>query len=117
VIKLGQAAGKKSIKFFESFDALKYALGPAGQGKVWHHIVEKRAPNVEKFGKQAVHNTVNVVPVSAQVNHEINVYYSRIRPFSNDQPVRQWLGSQSYEEQYKFGKRILELVQKGSALP
>jgi RHS repeat-associated protein len=58
---------QKQVKFFSSLDALKAELGPAGQGKVWHHIVEQRDYNVEKFGAEAIHNTQNVVPVPADV--------------------------------------------------
>jgi hypothetical protein len=42
---------------FKSFDAFKNAMGPAGENKAWHHIVEQRRINVERFGAEAIHNT------------------------------------------------------------
>src|SRR5262249_25097752 len=101
---------------FPSFDALKRALGPAGDGKVWHHIVEQRAANIEKFGAEAIHNTQNVVAVPREINQAIADYYSRKRAFTSGQTVRQWLGSKSLEQQRAFGVRILDLVQNGGTL-
>ena len=37
---------------YKSFDAFKRANGPAGEGKVWHHIVEQHKDNVAKFGPE-----------------------------------------------------------------
>ena len=38
----------------------KSAMGPAGQGKEWHHIVERTPGNVKRFGGEALHNTENI---------------------------------------------------------
>jgi hypothetical protein len=46
---------------YSSFDAMKRALGYAGTGKAWHHIVEKTPNNVTRFGAEAVHNAGNVL--------------------------------------------------------
>ncbi|HEX5399143.1 MAG TPA: RHS repeat-associated core domain-containing protein, partial [Verrucomicrobiae bacterium] len=116
VLKAGETSGN-GIRAFKSFDALKRALGPAGDGNVWHHIVEQRAANVEKFGAEAIHNTENVVNVSRGVNQEIANYYSRVRPFTGGQTVRNWLGSQSYQQQMAFGRRILSQVVNKQPLP
>lgn len=105
------------VRSFNSFDAFKSALGPAGSGKVWHHIVEQRGDNVKKFGAKVIHSTINVIPVANDVNQKIANYYSRIRPFTNGLPVRKWLGAKSLEEQRAFGLRILEAVQSGDPLP
>lgn len=37
------------------------ALGKAGPGQAWHHIVEQTPRNVARFGAQAIHNTRNVI--------------------------------------------------------
>lgn len=34
-------------------------------------------------------------------------YYSSIQSFTNGQTVRQWLSTQSYEDQWKFGLQVL----------
>jgi RHS repeat-associated protein len=105
------------VESFRSFGALKRALGPAGEGYVWHHIVEQREANVEKFGAEAIHNTKNVVKTLREVNQEVADYYSRVRPFSGGQTVRKWLGAQGLERQRAFGLRILKKVQEGGFLP
>jgi hypothetical protein len=114
------ADGLKKViasKTFSSFDALKRELGSAGEGNVWHHVVEQRAANVANFGAEAIHSTENVVSVSRGVNQAIANYYSSIRPFSNGMAVRQWLNSQSFAEQSAFGRRVLDLVLSGGTLP
>ena len=105
----GKKAVTEGISSFKSFDALKRELGPAGEGRVWHHIVEQRGANVEKFGAEAIHNTENVVNVSREVNQEIaNFYSSKQRQFTGNQTVREWLGTQSYAQQREFGVKILK---------
>ncbi|MBI5877542.1 MAG: RHS repeat-associated core domain-containing protein [Chloroflexi bacterium] len=102
---------------YRSFDAFKRAMGSAGEENVWHHIVEQRAVNVERFGAAAIHNTINVIKVSREVNQAIADYYSRIRGFTNGMTVREWLTTQSFEDQFEFGQRILDMVQNGGVLP
>jgi RHS repeat-associated protein len=94
----GQAA-----RGFGSFSAFKNAMGRAGPGMNWHHIVEQTPGNIEQFGSQTIHNTQNLVRVDAAVHGRISGFYSSIQPFTNDQRVRQWLGTQSFEEQTQFG--------------
>ena len=106
-----------TVNSFNSFGALKRALGPAGEGKVWHHIVEQRATNATRFGAEGIHNTSNVVAISREANQAIANYYSSIRPFSNGLPVRQWLGTQTFPEQSSFGNRIMNHVLSGQTLP
>jgi hypothetical protein len=64
----GQGGGEKPLpsrpRAFKSFDAFKNAMGPAGEDKAWHHIVEQRKLNVERFGPEAIHNTENVIAVN-----------------------------------------------------
>lgn len=111
------AAPKARSGPFKSFDAFKAALGPAGDRKVWPHIVEQRPSNVARFGPEAIHNTPNVVAVPREVNQKIADYYSRKRPWTGGKTVREFLDIQSYEEQMKFGQMILEKVIKGEQLP
>jgi hypothetical protein len=90
---------------FSSFPSLKQALGPAGEGKQWHHIVEQS--QVGKFGPQAIHNTDNVVAIPRDIHEKISAYYSSKQDFAGGQIVRQWLGTQSFEQQRSFGQQIL----------
>jgi hypothetical protein len=94
---------------------LKRELGPAGDGKVWHHIVEQRLEGT--FGAGAIHNTSNVVAISRGANQAIADYYSRVRPFTNGMTVRKWLEAQSFAQQDAFGRRIMDLVLAGGKLP
>ena len=110
-------AAVSGVRRFRSFSELKRKLGPAGEGKVWHHIVEQRKPLVAKFGAEAIHSTENVVSVSREVNQAIANYYSRIRPFTGGKTVRKWLETQSFAKQTKFGRRILDLAQRARRLP
>ncbi len=114
--KLAKNMFGAEVKTFKSFEALKRTLGAAGESKVWHHIVEQRAANVEKFGADAIHNTGNVISVDASVNSAIANYYSTKQAFTGGQTVREWLGSQSFSEQYQFGKEVLERAMSGQPL-
>jgi RHS repeat-associated protein len=121
IVKVGKVArvcakaegvAAKEYQAFKSFDALKRALGPAGDGRVWHHIVEQRAANVEKFGAEAIHNTENVVNVTREVNQKIANYYSSKDIFTGGKTVRDWLGAQSLEQQREFGLKVLKRIQE-----
>nr|WP_237726505.1 hypothetical protein [Corallococcus coralloides] len=99
-----------------SFSGFKKALGPAGPGKEWHHIVEQTPGNVQRFGPQALHNTENVIPLDKGVHARVSQFYSSIRrnlTGSGGLTVRQWLSTQSYEAQRDFGLRAIENVSKG----
>jgi len=101
---------------YPTFEAFKRALGPAGPGKVWHHLVEQRLAGW-RFAPEAIHNRLNVETVSREVNQLIANYYSRIRPFTEGYTVRKWLESQSFQRQLEFGRDILNRVLQGKLLP
>ncbi len=99
---------------FKSFDDFKDFVGPAGKGKQWHHIVEKR--NVGRFGPESIHNTENVVPLDERLHIDVSALYSSKRPKitgSYTLTIRQWLDTQAYEAQRQFGLRAIENVRKG----
>ncbi|MFO0969604.1 MAG: RHS repeat-associated core domain-containing protein, partial [Gemmataceae bacterium] len=102
---------------FSSFDTLKRFLGPAGDGRVWHHIVEQRGANITRFGATVIHNTRNVVAITRGANEAINRYYSSIRSFTGGRTVRAWLGTQTLAENDAFGRRILAAVLSNTPLP
>jgi hypothetical protein len=108
----GAAAGSSSAGFrsWGSFSGLKSALGSAGPGKNWHHIVEQTPSNIERFGAPAIHNTENVIAVDEGIHRQISAYYSSKDPlFSGAQTVRQWLSGQSLQAQREFGLKILRV--------
>lgn len=105
------------FEYFASFEDLEKAWGSAGDGLVWHHIVEQRPINVQRFRPESIHNTGNVVAVPREVNQAIADYYSSKRRFTNGQKVRDWLVSQSFTEQLDFGMNVLLSVLAGEPLP
>ena len=92
-------------KSFGSFADFRSAFGSAGKGRAWHHIVEQR--NEATFGAQAIHNENNLVSLSNDVHDQISAYYSSKQPFTGGLTVRDWLSSQSFDEQYEYGVRIM----------
>ncbi|MBM7115976.1 hypothetical protein [Archangium primigenium] len=99
-----------------SFSGFKSAMGPAGPGKAWHHIVEQTPGNATRFGGHALHNTENIVAMDKALHDRVSAFYSRIRPGvtrSTLLTVRKWLSTQSYEAQREFGLLAMENVRKG----
>ena len=112
---VGWAFGKFADLFagkgFASFSAFKKAYGAAGQGMAWHHIVEQNADNIARFGAEKIHNTKNLIRLphgKGSIHAKVSGYYSSKSDFTNGLTVRDWLKSQSYAEQYKFGVETLK---------
>lgn len=81
--------------------------GSAGEGFEWHHIVEQRSVNVERFGAERIHNIKNMVALPKSLHRKISGFYSSKPPFSYPLTVRDWLSSRSFEEQYEFGIKTI----------
>jgi hypothetical protein len=99
-----------------SFGGFKSAMGKAGPGKEWHHIVEQTPGNAKRFGGEALHNTENVIALDKALHDKVSAFYSRIRFFvtkSTKLTVRQWLSTQSYEAQREFGLLAMENIKNG----
>ncbi|WP_338041899.1 hypothetical protein [Myxococcus eversor] len=98
-----------------SFSGFKKALGPAGPGKEWHHVVEQTPGNVKRFGPQSLHNTENVIPLDTKLHTDVSAFYSSVRRDITGSPltVRQWLSTQSFEAQRDFGVLAIENIRKG----
>ncbi len=62
-----------------SFSGLKSALGSAGPGNHWHHIIEQTPGNVERFGPHAIHNADNVIPLEEGLHTRVSGFYSSIQ--------------------------------------
>ncbi|AKJ04245.1 hypothetical protein ATI61_101661 [Archangium gephyra] len=94
----------------------KSAMGPAGKGKEWHHIVEQTPGNAERFGGEALHNTENVIAMDKALHTNVSRLYSAIHLHitgSRTLTVRKWLSIQSYEAQRAFGLLAIENVRNG----
>ena len=83
-------------------------MGPAGPDRQWHHVVEQTGGNVSRFGSEAIHNTDNLVALETSVHRKVSGDYSSKQAFTGGQTVRQWLGTQSYEAQQRFGQRSMD---------
>ena len=93
---------------FRSFSAFKRAFGAAGEGAEWHHIVEQTGSNVARFSGDAIHSTENIVRLPTDIHRKISAYYSSKQTFTNGLTVREWLRTQSLDEQRRFGLGVLE---------
>jgi len=99
-----------------SFGGFKSAMGKAGPGKEWHHIVEQTPGNVKRFGREALHNTENITALDKTLHTNVSRLYSSIYwriTGSNTMTVRQWLSTQSYEAQRAFGLLAMKNVGSG----
>ncbi|NMO17726.1 hypothetical protein HPC49_23820 [Pyxidicoccus fallax] len=105
-----------AFRSWGSFSGLKSALGSAGPGKNWHHIVEQTPGNVARFGPHALHNTENVISLDEGLHTQVSAFYSRKNlriTGSRELTVRQWLSTQSYEAQRSFGLQSIENIKNG----
>ena len=101
---------------FKSFGNFKDFMGPAGEGKQWHHIIEKREANLKRFGAEALHNTENIISLDKDLHTRVSAFYSSIQKEltgSRKLTVRMWLGTQSYEAQRQFGLIAIENIRRG----
>jgi hypothetical protein len=99
-----------------SYSGFKSAMGSAGPGKEWHHVVEQTPGNLKRFGGEALHNTENVTALGKTLHTDVSRLYSSIRwriTGSHTMTVRQWLGTQSYEAQREFGLLAIYNVRNG----
>lgn len=81
----------------------------------WHHIVEQTEGNIAKFGNQSIHNTNNLIKLehgSGTIHSKVSGFYSSKQPFSNGLKVREWLSTQTFEEQYEFGIKTIKQFNK-----
>ena len=98
---------------FKTFGEFKRAMGAAGTGQAWHHIVGQTTSNLQRFGAEAIHNTGNLVRLAhgkGSIHQEITNFYNSVQSDltdSSDITVREWLSTQSFEEQQDFGIRVI----------
>jgi hypothetical protein len=88
-------------------------MGAAGTAQAWHHIVGQTTSNLQRFGAEAIHNTGNLVRLAhgkGSIHQEITNFYNSVQSDltdSSDITVREWLSTQSFEEQQDFGIRVI----------
>ena len=101
---------------FSSHRAFKRAMGKAGSGKEWHHIVEQTDGNVENFTPERIHSTENEVALDKSLHDKIGPFYSSKRAFitGSTDTIRKWLSTQSYEAQRAFGLKAMRNLADGA---
>jgi hypothetical protein len=112
----GAASGAVGFKAWGSSSGLRKALGSAGPGRQWHHVVEQTPGNVQRFGPHSLHNTQNVIPLDTPLHERVSAFYSSKRFFitnSETLTVREWLSTQSFTAQRDFGLMAIQNIQKG----
>lgn len=98
---------------FRSFSEFKRTMGAAGRGFAWHHIVGQTTSNLQRFGAEAIHNTGNLVRLEhgrGTIHQQITNFYNSVQPVLtglDNITVREWIGTQSFEEQQDFGIRVI----------
>ena len=72
-----------------------------------------------EFPTELINNPGNVVNITREANQALANYYSSIPAsgFTQSRTVRDWLQSQSFEDQFEFGQDVLQMVLRGQSLP
>jgi hypothetical protein len=101
---------------FSSFDAFKkisdddevivrrYPI--TGSGNEYHHIVEQGGDNSNNFTPEQLQSTKNIIPLPGPIHDLVSAKYSSEYDESG-KTVREWLGGQSFENQWNEGVKIL----------
>ena len=97
---------------FNSFKELKNNIGSAGEGNQWHHIVEQSQIEKSGFSPQQIHNTDNIVAIDKVTHQQISAYYSRKYYYTNGLRLRDWIANKSFQEQYNYGIKIINMFKK-----
>jgi len=101
---------------FKSHRAFKKAMGKAGPGKEWHHIVEQTPGNVDRFTPERIHSTENEIAIDESLHDKISPFYSSIREEYTGATltVRKWLSAKSYAAQKAFGLKAMRNLADGT---
>ena len=70
-------------KVFSTNREFKRVYGSAGKGFEWHHIVEQRSVNVERFGAERIHNTDDIIALPTSLHRKISGFYSSKQWWTN----------------------------------
>ncbi|WP_145250663.1 RHS repeat-associated core domain-containing protein [Aeoliella mucimassa] len=111
--------GKKGLGFVDHPSLVKH-LGRAGDNHSWHHLVQQRPRNLEKFTPQDIHNTCNVIALPNGTHDNITKFQqqaNRAVTGNRTQTVQDWISQFTYEEQWQFGKALVEYELTGSWPP
>jgi len=101
-------------KGFETAYKVKNHLGAATSGHSWHHIVENSQIAKSNFCPTIIHNTANMIELPGALHNKVSGFYSSIPSLdivdTGGKIFRNWLAGQSFEEQFKWGIWVVELI-------
>lgn len=103
-----QRRGEPNIRFRTEQELRRY-LGPAGPGREWHHIVEKRLAGRLGFPPEKIHSTDNIVNLPIEVHRRVSARMSMRDRAYNFNIRRFGLEKRTFAEQYDDG---LDLVRE-----
>lgn len=87
---------------FRSAEELPSYLGPAGPGRQWHHIVEKRLTSI-LFVAELIHSTDNIINLPVDLHKYISARMSE-RGYDTEMIVRRfYMNRLSFRDQYNYG--------------
>ena len=104
-----QRHGYPNIRF-RSEDELRRYLGPAGPGREWHHIVEKRLADHGVFPAEVIHSTDNIINLPKDVHRWVSDHMSSKAKEFQDMVRRFGVERLDFGDQYNFG---LDLISQG----
>lgn len=87
---------------FKTERELRAYLGPAGPGREWHHIVEKRLAGI-LFPAELIHSTDNIINLPVELHRKINGRMSRKSRETEDIVRRFYISRFSFRHQYNYG--------------
>ena len=83
------------------------------------HRMVKRMGGTGKFAAEKIHSMKNMVELPNDIHRKIGSFYSsKNRKITGEgfSTVRDWLNTKSFEEQSKFGRRVIEHYLHGRPL-
>jgi hypothetical protein len=105
--------GFPSMKAFEKIDEsdaadLEKRFGPAPEGCQYHHMCEQTI-NMGRFDPSLLHNTRNIAVLPTLLHVGVSADTSSLGDFEGKRIVaREWLRTQPFEEQWRYGVRTLQ---------
>jgi hypothetical protein len=83
-------------------------FGSAPSGEEYHHIVEQGGKNEQNIPAEQLHSTQNVIPLPRMLHEMVSAEYSKLYDEKSRVTVRQWLQTQPYDVQWKYGVDTLK---------
>ena len=98
-------------KQYDSYREFLKENGKAGEDMEWHHIVEQCQTKESRSGlnPRDIYSTRNTIALDKETHKLISKFYSSRQEISDGQVFRNWLNGKSFEEQLRWGIKILRL--------